>query len=503
MLENSCIDYTSEYFNRTIPIETPITQEQKSASIIKIESLLEKLKKAQEINLSMQYNLINTITESQNKMSKIESMLQKINSIKKPKPKKHMRYTNYIPLDCFYFYTPKRTHLYYHLLERVFESNKKDLDKEENGNNDTSEKIKMNRYNFSKEQDNTLKKIIFLNEKNNIINWELVSAEMNKIFNSTNNKKNITNKNKNFPNGKEEEENKYYTEDNKILELSKSNDSNIIEEESLSKKKPKKKTKKKTKSNKDKLNTINNPNNTNNTNTKSITIFSPLICYVRHLETSSFYKYKKWNKEEDQILRRAILYYGPKNWQQISYCLDGRNNSQCFHRWMKGINPKIRRDKWSFEEDLTLGIALNKIYQKKKWSKIANHLLGRTDIQCRERWCNILDPSLEDVEWTNEEDLKLLNLYRKHGNKWSLIAKHYGNRTDNTCWRRWKYLTCINVNKSFGEGYSSNINDISGMSKFIVDKGINYDINGNGSIISDFNDIGKRNLFKVVKYIRK
>ena len=425
MLDNSSVDYVSEYFNRTIVIETPLTNEQKSDSISKIELLLENLKKAQQINLSMQSDLIDIITESQNKMTKIEIMLQKINNIKKSKPKKYMRYPNYIPLDSFYFYTSKRIHLYYHLLEKVFESNKKDLDKDEI-------KVKMNRYNFTKVYDNILNQVIFINEKNNIINWYIVSAEMNKILNNNNN--------------------------NNII---------VKEDESLIKKKKKK--------NKE----INN----------NITIFTPLICYVRYLEISSFYKYKKWNDEEDKILRKAILYYGPKNWQQISYCLDGRNNSQCFHRWMKGINPKIKRDKWSFIEDLILGLTLNKIYKKKKWSKIAYHLLGRTDIQCRERWCNILDPSLEDVEWTNEEDIKLLNLYREHGNKWSLIAKYYGNRTDNTCWRRWKYLTSLNISKSNNNDII--YNDISGMSMFNMNENNGIDANG------------KKLLFKVVNLGKK
>ena len=493
MLENSCADYTSEYFNRTIPIESPMNAEQKSNSISKIESLLEKLKKAQEINLSMQNNLINTITQSQDKMKKIEPMLEKINSIKKPKPKKHMRYSNYIPLDCFYFYTPKRIHLYYHLLEKVFESCKKDTDKDENGNNNSEERIKTNRYNFSKEHDNILNKIIFLNEKNNVINWYLVSAEMNNFFNSSNNNK-INNINV-------KDGNKDDIIKTDISNLNSGNNKEHIllsikeEEDSFSEKSKSKKTKIKHKSKKDSLNITKKVTN-------SKMIFTPLICYVRYLETTSFYKYKKWNEKEDTILRRAILYYGPKNWQQISYCLDGRNNSQCFHRWMKGINPKIRRDKWSFVEDLTLGIALNKIYQKKKWSKIANHLLGRTDIQCRERWCNILDPTLEDVEWTNEEDLKLLNLYRKHGNKWSLIAKNYGNRTDNTCWRRWKYLTCINLSKSCGDVNSNNINNISGMSKFIVNKETNNNEN-NGSQVNDFNNSEKKALFRVINYGRK
>ena len=498
MLDNSCQDYTSDYFNRTIPIISSVTQEQKSNSIAKIEQLLENLKKAQALNLSMQNNLINIITESQNKMTKIESMLQKINSIKKPKPKKHMRSPNYIPLESFYYYTPKRTHLYFHLLERVFESSKKDSEKDDDALDNSEGKIKMNRFKFTKDHDNMLNKVIFLNEKNNVINWYLVSAEMNKIYNnSKNNKININNKNIILNGLEEEENNNSIIKNNNIItnNIINSNDINKLkdeeDEEIISQKKEKKKNNKKNKE---------SPNN----NKESLTIFTPLICYVRHLETSSFYKYKKWNNEEDKILRKAILYYGPKNWQQISYCLDGRNNSQCFHRWMKGINPKIKRDKWSFEEDLTLGISLSKIYQKKKWSKIANHLLGRTDIQCRERWCNILDPSLEDVEWTNEEDLKLLNLYRKYKNKWSLIAKHYGNRTDNTCWRRWKYLTCINFSKSNVEGLSnSNINDINGMSKFILDKGLGISQYINSSHVSEFNDIGKKMPFKVVTAGRK
>ena len=198
MLENSGVEYTSEYFNQTIPLDySSLNPTQKSDSIKKIESLLEKLKKAQEINLSMQNDLINTITESHSKMMTIEKMLNKINIIKKSKPKKHLKYPNYIPFECFYYYTPKRTHLYYHLLERVFESSKKDADKDDDVNNTSEEKIKSNRFNLTKEQDNMLNKIIFLNEKNNIVNWYLVSAEMNNRFNSTNKKHSLKRTKKN------------------------------------------------------------------------------------------------------------------------------------------------------------------------------------------------------------------------------------------------------------------------------------------------------------------
>jgi len=51
---------------------------------------------------------------------------------------------------------------------------------------------------------------------------------------------------------------------------------------------------------------------------------TPLEVFVRYLELSKFYEYKKWTLQEDSILKKSILYYGPKNWQQISYCLDGK-----------------------------------------------------------------------------------------------------------------------------------------------------------------------------------
>lgn len=36
------------------------------------------------------------------------------------------------------------------------------------------------------------------------------------------------------------------------------------------------------------------------------------------------------------------------------------------------------------------------------WVKIQMHVPGRTDVQCRERWVNILDPSINAGPWTEE-----------------------------------------------------------------------------------------------------
>jgi hypothetical protein len=56
---------------------------------------------------------------------------------------------------------------------------------------------------------------------------------------------------------------------------------------------------------------------------------------------------------------------------------------------------------------------------KRKWREIAAFLPGRVGKQCRERWYNKLDPSLNRRPWTLEEDLQLFDLLKEHGSKWA------------------------------------------------------------------------------------
>lgn len=38
------------------------------------------------------------------------------------------------------------------------------------------------------------------------------------------------------------------------------------------------------------------------------------------------------------------------------------------------------------------------------WISVSQLFSTRTDVQSRERYCNILDPQLNSSDWTNEED---------------------------------------------------------------------------------------------------
>ena len=46
----------------------------------------------------------------------------------------------------------------------------------------------------------------------------------------------------------------------------------------------------------------------------------------------------------------------------------------------------------------------------KKWSLIASYLPGRIGKQCRERWHNHLNPDIKKEAWTEEEDTAILQV---------------------------------------------------------------------------------------------
>jgi hypothetical protein len=42
---------------------------------------------------------------------------------------------------------------------------------------------------------------------------------------------------------------------------------------------------------------------------------------------------------------------GPKNWSEIAKALPGRIGKQCRERWHNHLNPEIKKEKWTEQED--------------------------------------------------------------------------------------------------------------------------------------------------------
>ncbi len=59
----------------------------------------------------------------------------------------------------------------------------------------------------------------------------------------------------------------------------------------------------------------------------------------------------------------------------------------------------------------------------KSWSLLAGSIAGRTGKQMRERWHNQLDPNIRKDPWTPDEDQRLLMAYQRLGSRWAEISK--------------------------------------------------------------------------------
>lgn len=90
-----------------------------------------------------------------------------------------------------------------------------------------------------------------------------------------------------------------------------------------------------------------------------------------------------------------------------------------------------KKGNWSVDEDALLLLWVQE-RGPCKWTQCSKGIRGRCGKQCRERWVNILNPSVKKGKWSHQEQTQIFDSLRAHLTAWSTIAKILPGRTENS-----------------------------------------------------------------------
>ena len=107
-----------------------------------------------------------------------------------------------------------------------------------------------------------------------------------------------------------------------------------------------------------------------------------------------------WTPIEDEVLIHSVRMYGTKNWAMVAEAmsqLNSRNGKQCRERWHNHLDPSLNHMPFTADEDRQL-LLLRSVFDN-KWTEISRRMPGRSDNAVKNRWNSTLfkvSPNLND-----------------------------------------------------------------------------------------------------------
>jgi len=149
----------------------------------------------------------------------------------------------------------------------------------------------------------------------------------------------------------------------------------------------------------------------------------------------------RWTADEDSRLHAAVSAIGARQWKTIAEHVVSRNHVQCRQRWEKIVPGRVK-GAWSWEEDSVLVKRVNEqrsalgpgcaqVTKSIKWPLVATEIPGRNAKQCKHRYCTQLDPTLMKGEFTPQEKAVIDELAKTMGRNWAQMSAHLPGRTPN------------------------------------------------------------------------
>ncbi|EDW59779.1 snRNA-activating protein complex subunit 4 [Drosophila virilis] len=139
-------------------------------------------------------------------------------------------------------------------------------------------------------------------------------------------------------------------------------------------------------------------------------------------------KRDEWTTEEDNALLSAAKAHKLQNWQAIAAAVHQRSDYQCFVRMQTTLRFHMEPTnalRWGHEDNARLRavVAQNTVNGLTDWSQVVEHFPGRSRSTLIGRYMYVLHPSISHAPFTPSEDLMLFAAVEEYNGKFNCFPR--------------------------------------------------------------------------------